>query len=812
MKNFNFKSIAPHIVAVVLFLVISLTYFSSLLEGKRIQQSDMMHYYGMSKEITDYRAETGKEALWTNAMFGGMPAYLISTIYTSNLLRYANIGMNLGLNKPANYLFLTLLGFYILMLVLGVNPWLAMAGAIAYSFSTYFFLIESAGHNTKSLSIAYMAPIIAGVLLSLKNKKPFMGAGLFGLFLGFQLLANHLQITYYTALIVLILGIYFFIDAIKEKAILQFTKSVSILVFVAILAVGTSITNMWLVWEYSSESMRGQSELSDTKNNKTSGLDKDYATSWSYGKAETWTLLVPNFMGGSSTGELDKKSETYKVLEENNVPNPDQIVKQLPLYWGAQPFTGGPTYIGAIVIFLFVLGLILVRGKMKWWLLTITIVSILLAWGRNFMWLTDLFLDYFPMYNKFRTPSMILVIAQFSMPLLGILALKQIVEEKISKEEILKKLKIAGGIVLGILLIFALLPGMFFDFVSPNDAKYVSNGYPQWLIDSIVVDRASLLKSDAFRSLVLVALSIGAILLMMYQKISKNVFYVILIALFLIDLWPVNKRYLNDENFVSKQEERTPFPKTPVDEYILKDTDPNFRVFNVATDPFNDAGTSYYHKTIGGYHAAKMKRYQELIERHISKNNMAVLNMLNTKYFIVKTEQGVMPQRNVAALGNAWFVKNIKLVENADSEITALTNFKPQEIAIIDKRFAKVVSNLPQTFDSTSTIKLTSYKPNHLIYKSESKTEQLAVFSEIYYNKGWDAYIDGKPANYVRANYVLRAMKVPAGSHTIEYKFEPKGFFIGEKISLISSSLILLIFVGAFGFEIFKKKTEEDEK
>ena len=804
MEKNIFKSIYPHIIAIAVFVVISFTYFSPLLEGKKIQQSDMMHYYGMSKEINDFREATGEEALWTNQLFGGMPAYLISVKYNSNILRYVNIALNLGMSKPANYLFLTLLGFYILLMVFRVNPWLAVAGAIAYSFSTYFFLIEAAGHNTKTLAIAYMAPIIAGVFLTFKNKKPFMGAVLSGIFLGFQLLANHLQITYYTAIIILVLGIYFLVDAYKNKILLGFFKSAGIMIIAVVLAIGSNITSIWLVSDYAEDSMRGKSELTDNKNVQTSGLDKDYAMRWSYGVAETWTLLVPNFMGGPSYGELDKNSEVYKVLTDKNIPNANAIIKQLPLYWGDQPGTGGPTYIGAIVILLFVLGLILVRGPTKWWLLTITIVSIVLAWGRHFMPITDLFLDYFPLYNKFRTPSMILVIAEFAMPLLGILVLKQIVEEKFTKAQILKALKISGGIVGGILLVFMMMPGMFFDFSSPADKQLIDVGWPDFLVSAIRGDRESMLKSDAIRSFALVAITLVFLFLYVYKKVSNKVFFIALIALFLIDLWPINKRYLNDKNFVTKKEERSPFKPTQADNQILKDKDPNYRVFNLASDPFNDAGTSFFHKSVGGYHAAKMKRYQELIDRHISKNNMSVLNMLNTRYFIVPTENGPVAQRNVRAMGNAWFVQNIKLVENADSELTALSNFIPEYDAIIDKRFEEFVKGIPQAFDSSSTISLIDYKPNHLTYKSSAKNEQLAVFSEIYYNKGWNAYVDGNPIAHVRANDVLRAMKAPAGEHNIEFKFEPKAFYIGEKISLASSLILVLLFVGVFGKELIR--------
>lgn len=811
MKILNLKTLLPHIIAIVAFLGITLAYFPPILEGKKISQHDMMQYYGMSKEIVDFREKTGEEALWTNRMFGGMPAYLITVKYSSNLINHINAFIQFKLEKPANYLFLSLIGFYILLLLFGVNPWLAFAGSIAYAFSSYFFIIEAAGHNTKALALAYMPPIIGGFVYGLR-KNIYVGTILMTVFLALQLLANHLQITYYTFLIILVFGIFYLYKSIIEKKLLSLVKKNLIILIGLLIAFSTNITSILLVYEYGKESMRGKSELTDNKENKTSGLDKDYATAWSYGITETWTLLVPNFMGGPSQGELGKNSETYKALKSQSVPNAAEICKQLPLYWGTQPFTAGPVYIGAIIFFMFIFGLIFLRGYLKWWLLAATILSISLAWGKNLMFLTEFFLDYFPGYNKFRSVSMILIIAEFTMPLLAILTIKKIFEAEIDKAKFLKALKISLGIVGGLLMLFAIMPSMFFNFSSDVDNQLISAGWPDFLVNALKDDRKSMLVSDSFRSLIFILLFVGALMATIYKKINIKLFYALFAILLVADMWTVNKRYLNNDNFVSKKEEATPFKPTQADLQILNDKDPNFRVYNLSVSPFNDAGTSYFHNSIGGYHGAKMKRYQELIENHISKNNISVLNMLNTKYYIVPNKEvGPMAQRNMGALGNAWFVESYRLVENADSEIVALNNFDPKVEMIIDKRFSKFVENKTFARDSIATIQLVDYKPNHLTYKSKANSEQLAIFSEIYYNsgKGWNAYIDGQSVEHFRANYVLRAMPIPAGEHTIEYKFEPKNYYLGEKISLIASIVLILSIIAVIVIEIKKKKKIE---
>ncbi len=810
MKNINFKQLIPYLSAVAIFVVISLAYFSPLLEGKKLKQSDITQFLGMSKEISDFRDKTGEEALWTNSMFGGMPAYQISVQYKGNVLRYVDQLMQLYLPQPAGMVFLYMIGFFILLLVLKVDKWLAIAGAIGFGFSSYLFIIFEAGHNSKAHAIGYMAPVLAGIILTYQ-KRYLAGGILAAIALSLELLTNHLQITYYLLMIAGVFVITELISSIREKQLPGFAKATGVLIIVSIFAVATNITNIWATYEYGKETIRGKTELTTEKSNRTSGLDKDYATGWSYGKMETMTLLIPDFYGGSSQGALSEKSNTYKALKANNVDDNQakKLIKTLPLYWGTQPGVAGPVYIGAIIIFLFIFALFVADNKYKWWLLAATILSILLAWGKNFMPFTNFFLHYVPGYNKFRAVSMTLVMAELCIPLLAILGLQKVFSGEIDKKKLIKSLYYAVGIAGGISLIFAVAGSAFFDFISPADEQYKSY-FPDWLMAAIREDRAALLRSDAFRSLAFIVLAGAAIWAMISQKIKKPVFFTALILLILIDMWSVNRRYLNSDSFVRKSVAAIPFQPTAADEIIMKDLDPDFRVFNQTVgNPFADASTSYFHKSLGGYHGAKLRRYQELIDYQLSKGNMNVFNMLNTKYFIVPDEKGGQPQVqiNMQALGNAWFVNNAHMVNNADEELNELTNFVPTETAVYDKRFENQVKGHIISKDMSSTITLTDYKPNHLTYKSETSKEQLAVFSEIYYDKGWNAYIDGKPAPYFRADYVLRAMIVPAGNHTIEFKFEPQIYKTGEKISLASSILLVLFALGGMGFMI--KRTRE---
>jgi hypothetical protein len=801
----NFNNAKPHILVLLIFIAISFIYFSPVLEGKKLDQHDIKTYKGMSKEIKDFRESTGEEALWTNSMFSGMPAYQISVKYKKNLIQYVDKILTLGLPRPVNLLFLYLLGFYILLLTLKVDYRIAFIGSIAFAFSSYFFIIIQAGHMSKAHAIAYLPMVVAAVLYTYRGKM-LLGGALTALAVALEVYTNHFQITYYLVLVLLIIGVFQLYKDFKNKNLTDFFKRSGILILAAVLAAGTSLTRLKTTSDYGKESTRGKSELTSNIDNKTQGLDKDYATQWSYGIAESMTLLIPNFYGGSSSSSVlsledSKTLDFLKKFKNKKLANSLAQYKSSS-YWGDQPIVSGPTYAGAIVIFLFILGLLFVKSELRIWLLLATIMSLMLAWGKNFMPLTNFFLDFFPGYNKFRAVSMILIIAEFTIPLLAFIALDKFLSSSIDNNEKQKPLKLAFYITGGLTLIFALFPTMFLDFTSENDLNPLAAGVitPDNFLESLALDRSSLLSTDAWRSFIFIGLTFGV--LMLYLRNSLKSQYVILIVGILVvcDMWNVNKRYLNDDNFVRKNKVKIPYKPTQADNFILNDKDPNFRVFNSSVSTFNDASTSYFHKSIGGYHGAKLKRYQELIEFHISKGNMNVLNMLNTRYFISRDGK---PQLNSAALGNAWFINNINLVLNADEEIDALKDFDPINTAIVDNRFSNYI--IPNLDNSSSTIQLDIYQPNYLKYSSESTNDGIAIFSEIYYNKGWDAYIDGVKTDYFRANYVLRALNIPSGNHIIEFKFQPSVYSISENISL-ASSLILFILLFLISYKEYYRK------
>ena len=793
MKKIQWKIIKRNIIAILIFFGLSIVYFSPILEGKKIYQSDKVNFIGMSKEIKDHRSDYDEEPLWTNSMFGGMPAYQISVVYSANLVKHIDKIFQGFLPRPAGLVFLYLLGFYILLMSLKIDYRLAIVGAIAFAFSSYFFIILEAGHNTKAHAIGYMSPLLASVLMTMRGKW-FTGGILTALFTSLILNANHLQITYYLIILFLVLGTVKLIEAIKENQFKYYLKSVLVLLLAGVLGASTNITRVLTTYEYGEESMRGKSDLTNDLDNKTSGLDKDYATAWSYGKAESFTLLIPNFYGGSSQGELGTDSETYNAIKQS--PQSRKIIKQLPLYWGEQPFTSGPVYAGAIVCFLFVMGLFMLKGYMRWWVIITTILMLALGWGKNFMPLTEFFLEYFPGYNKFRAVSTTLVIVEFLLPFFGFIALNKLLFDN-NNNESYKSIKWSLIITGGLCLIFALLPSIFFDFTGSSDEQLKNMGWP---IDALQSDRRSLMTSDAWRSFIFVSLS--ALLLYLYLKNTIKKQYVILIIGLLIigDMWTVNKRYLDNDDFKSKRKVAEPFSPSVADQQILADKDPNFRVFNSAVNTFNDASTSYYHKSIGGYHGAKLKRYQELIDAHISQGNMSVLNMLNTKYFIVSNQNQKIAQRNTGALGNAWFVKEVQFVTSADEELAALSNINTQNKAVINTHYSKMISQFDM--DSLASIILTDYKANHLTYTANCSREQLAIFSEIFYDKGWNAYLNGNLVPHFRANYLLRAMMIPSGSHKIEFKFEPSSFDTGENISFASSAILLILLLGVFYNEL----------
>ncbi len=823
------QRIIPYVSALAIFFLISLLYFApDVLEGKKIQQHDIVQFKGMSKEVVDHREKYGEEPLWTNSMFGGMPAYLVSTEYKSNLLKKIHNLLAPYNLRPVSFVFLYLIGAFVAFLLFGVNPWLSMAGAIAYAFSTYFLIIIEAGHVSKVFALGYMPPVIAGVYAAFRGRV-LLGSLIAGLFLGLQIIVNHVQITYYTLLIILILGIFELVNTLKTKNYKEFLKPVAWLALFITLAVGANFSSLYTTYEYGKYSIRGKSELSVNAENKTTGLDKDYATQWSYGIGETFSLLIPNINGGSSTGELKAGSNTYDLIKSRyGNSEAKNFCANVPLYWGKQPTTNGPVYIGAVIVFLFVMGMFLIKGPVKWWLFAVTVFSIMLSWGHNFNALTSLMFDYFPGYNKFRSVSMTLIMAEFAMPLLAILTVKEILTGEISKKEFMKALKFSAIGLGGIILVIMAIAGSF-DMTSQYDDQFRSQGMGE-IVDAIQKDRLSMLRGDAFRSLIFIALTAVFVYFAFLKKVKFSTFVILLSLLVLVDLWPVNKRYLNSKDFVTKKEDKNPFTPSTADLLILKDRDPNFKVLNMSLSPLQDASTSYFHKSLGGYHGAKMRRYQELFDHNIQNEMMSIfntlqkrpvpeavdstmatlnaMNMLNTRYIIYNPD--APPLVNKYELGNAWFVKEFETVPNADAEIAAIATFQPSEQAVVDQRFSSLLKDFKPVYDSTAKISLTEYRANYLKYSSTSQTDQLAVFSEIYYDKGWEAFIDGKATPHFRADYLLRAMVIPAGSHTIEFRFHPKSYFIGEKISLASSILLVLLLAG-MGYREWKRISAEKE-
>lgn len=803
----RFKKLIPHILVVVGLATVALAYMHPVLKNKELIQPDIVNFLGMCKEIVDYREATGEEPLWTNSMFGGMPAYQISTLYPSNWSKKILKAFKSVLPQPADYLFLMFAGAYLMFLMMGVGWRYALPGSLAFGLASYTLIIIEAGHNSKVHAMAYMAPVLGAIMLTYRGRY-VLGSALLALFLSLEIATNHLQITYYLLLIVLVLGAVKLVEAVKQNQLPHFAKATGLMLIAALLAVGPNIGALWTTADYGAETMRGKSEL--TAKQKSSGLDKSYAMRWSYGVAETFTLLVPNAMGGSSMNSFlqDEESATYQAFLNNRPKSQEeaqqmqQLQQMTTSYWGAQPFTSGPVYLGAIICFLALLGMLVIKSADRWWLLIALVLSIMLAWGENFAAFSDLFFNYFPGYNKFRAVSMTLVMAQLILPVLAILALKSYFEEE-NKKALQKPLFIAAGVVGGLCLLFGLAPSIFFDFMTESDASLIGTRF-DWLLDALQEDRASMLKADALRSFAFIL--IAAALLYAYQlgKLKPQLIGILISVLVLADFWPVAQRYLDEDDFDRKSKVKNIITPTAADKQILADKDPNYRVINLAANTFNDSKTSYFHKSIGGYHGAKLKRYQELIDSCISQTNLAVLNMLNTKYFITPDAQGrPSVRRNPLALGNAWFVEDLALAENADEELNFLTkdDFNPARVAVIDKRFEEQLAGFTPTTDSTAYIYFEEYKPNYLRYETESATDQLAVFSEIYFANGWNAYIDGELSPHWRANYVLRSMIIPAGEHTVEFKFEPEIYDTGENVSLAGSILLLLFVIGGVALD-----------
>ena len=831
------KKFLPDLIAILAFIVISFIYFfPAITEDRILFQHDTVAGAGAGQEAKEYYERTGERTRWTNALFGGMPTYQMSPSYDSTEpLTFVQKVYHLFLPNYVWLTFIMMLGFYILLRAFGIPAWLAGLGGIIWGFSSYFFILIAAGHIWKFITLAYIPPTIAGIVLAYR-KKYLLGGIITALFMAMQILSNHVQMTYYFLFVILFMVGAFFEDAWRKKELPQFFKATGVLIVTGLIGVSINLSNLYHTYEYSKETMRGKSELKyegAAAKQTSSGLNRDYITQWSYGIGETFSLLVPNVKGGASV----PLSRSEKAMEKAN-PMYSSLYSQLTQYFGDQPMTSGPVYVGAFVLMLFILGCFIVKGPMKWALLGATIFSILLSWGKNFMGLTDFFIDYIPMYNKFRAVSSILVIAEFTIPLLAILTLKEILTKPELLKEKLKYIYISFGLTGGLALLFAIAPRLFFPtYIPGNEMAALQNALPADQLSPIIANleemRVHLFTSDAWRSFFIV--TIGTLLLLAYNaKKLKATWTVAAIALLCLgDMWSVNKRYLYDEQFIPKSEQTATFRKTQTDELILQDPSLDYRVLNFAGNTFEENNTSYWHKSVGGYHAAKLRRYQEMIDHHIAKEMQAayqevataggqmdsvnaakfpVLNMLNTKYFIFPAgQQGqTVPIENPYTFGNAWFIDKIQYMNNANEEIDAIGQVDLQQTAIVDSKFKEALKGVNEGYkDSLSTIRLTSYEPNQLVYETSSPQDGIVVFSEIYY-PGWTATIDGKPADIARADYILRAMNVPAGKHTIEMRFDPQSLHITEGIAYGAMALLLVGVIILIW--IYRKKYSENSK
>ncbi|WP_294586381.1 YfhO family protein [uncultured Bacteroides sp.] len=831
------KKILPDFLAILVFAVLSFAYFFPAdIENRILFQHDIAAGAGAGQEAAQYHEQTGERTRWTNSIFGGMPTYQISPSYDSaQPLQWVQKVYQFFLPNYVCLTFILMLGFYILLRAFGISVWLAGLGGIMWAFSSYFFILISAGHIWKFITLAYIPPTMAGIVLAYRGKL-LWGGIVTALFIALQIASNHVQMSYYFLFVILFFVGAYFEDAWRNKTLPQFFKASAVLVVAALIGVAANLSNLYHTYTYSKETMRGKSELVQTgeaAKQTSSGLERDYITQWSYGVDETLTLLVPNFKGGASI----PLSMNEKAMEKAN-PNYSSLYSQLTQYFGDQPMTSGPVYVGAFVLFLFILGCFIVRGPLKWALIGATFFSIVLAWGRNFMPLTDFFIDYIPMYNKFRAVSSILVIAEFTIPLLAIFALKRVLDEPAIIKTHKKATSISLALTAGVALLMFISPGLFTSFIPAQEAQMLQNAVDQQMIPANELSgilgnmsemRAAMVSSDALRSFFIIIAGCALLWLYAIGKLRKTPVILGITILCLVDMWTVNKRYLHDEQFIPSSTRTETFNKTNADELILQDKSLDYRVLNLATNTFNENNTAYWHKSVGGYHAAKLRRYQEMIEHHISPEMQAayreiataggemdsvdaskfrVLNMLNTKYFILPAgQQGqTVPILNPYAYGNAWFVDKVQYVDNANQEIEAISKILPTETAVVDARFKDILKGVTEGYkDSLSSIQLKSYEPNRLVYETNNAKDGIAVFSEIYYPDGWQVTIDGKPADIARANYILRTMYVPAGKHIIEMRFDPTSLHITESIAYGALALLL---IGIIAVVLIAKKKQ----
>ena len=832
----TYKKFLPDVVVVLVFAIISFAYFLvPVTQGKILFQHDASAGVGSAQELTEYQNRTGETTRWTNSIFGGMPTYQMSPSYqsTDGLSQVMN-AYHLWLPDNVWFLFAYLLGFYILLRAFDFRQTLAALGSIMWAFSSYFLIIIAAGHLWKVMALAYLPPMIAGIVLAYRGRY-LSGFIVTALFTAFEIKANHVQMTYYYLFIILFMVIAYLVKAVREKQLAGFMKSTGVVAVAAVIGIAINLSSLYHTWQYQKESMRGKSELvkKDAANQTSSGLDRDYITQWSYGIDETLTLLVPNAKGGA-TVPLSKNATAMAKADPQIQSMIPQLYDAIPQYFGTQPGTSGPVYVGAFVLFLFILGLFIVRGSMKWALLAATVLSVLLAWGHNFMGFTNFFLDYIPMYAKFRTVASILVIAEFTIPLLAALALKKIVDEPEVLTKQMKFVYISLALTAGVALLLALFPGMMEPFVSDQERQMITSiqgmdgNTANMILSNIAAMREAMVSADAWRSVIIILIGFALLFLYKMKKLRAEYMVICMAVLCLVDMWQVDKRYLNDEMFVPKSERDMPHQATSTDLAIMKDKSLDYRVLNLASNTFNENETSFFHKSIGGYHPAKLRRYQEMIDAYIAPEMQAamqaiaakngnmqevdgakvfpVLNMLNTKYFILPLQGGAtMPLQNIYAQGNGWFVDKINYVADANAEYAGVGKIDVRHEAVADKKFESVLGKA-QSNDSTAKVKLVKYEPNNLQYTIDSKKGGVVVFAEIYY-PGWTATIDGQPAELGRVNYILRALNVKAGKHTVVLDFHPTSISTTETIAYIAIVILLLAIIGA-GYMRFKNRKE----
>jgi len=830
MNNW-FKRNGIHFIIGAIFLVICFGYFTPAFQGKTLGQSDVLGAQSTQKEINDYKAKD-TTILWTNQIFGGMPAFQIWAPYPDNLTTHVVSALKAVFPNPIDTVLLLLFGAYFLFIVLKLNPWLAAAGAVAFTFSSYNIILLVAGHANQAFAVAFFAPILASIIITLRGEY-LKGGALFALFMAMEIRANHIQMTYYLLFaIFILLGIELY-HAFKSKTTTTFIRSMTYLIVASLIALAVNASLLWSTYDYGKDTIRGKSNLTQHTTEPSNGLPKDYAYQWSQGVGECFTFLIPNaYGGGNGTEILDQNSETAKAFIAKGIPE-DQAVQYAQqiaasqgtsLYWGEKPSTSGPFYFGAAICFLFFFGLLIVKSRIKWWLLGTVVLTMLLSFGKNWPFLSDLFFNYFPLYNKFRAVESILAVASICFPILAFLAIQEVINAT-DKAPILKKLKLSFYIVGGLTLVLIAVPTIFLSFKSSEYQAGISGLTQAFRGDSVtansianalVNDRIALERADAIRTLIFIVIAFGLLWAFIKQKIGIPALSIALLLLTLVDLWQVDKRYLKDANFQDKVEaDQVVKPRVGIDDVIGRDKDPDFRVFDVTMGIKQDTYNPFFHKSIAGYSAARLKRYDELMDNQLTTNppNHDVLDMLNTKYIITQdTGRNYRWFANQTACGHAWFVKSVKFAANADQEIQAMSSFAPKDEAIVDQQYKNLIDAKQVGNDPAATIKLTSYNPDDLKYETGSTTTQIAVFSEIYYNKGWKMFIDGKESPYFRADYVLRAAQIPVGNHKIEFKFHPASYYTGETISLGGSLLLLLALASAAYAGIKKKEPEAAKK